>query len=264
MPSPPESATRALPGAGTSSMDDERRVNGGKNASSSLVPSIASPRASSFSSGRSSGFPSKKNVSIARSRWHLRVSRVAAGSESRAASRSALTEKRAKSTTASGFHALATRAARRYSKTASPPAVTMVCGGSINVGLSSHSSRFSAVSDESHPPRRRKRLPDATSLERRRHRASDGGSFLMALREQSSDSRLANLPSAEGSAVSWLWLTSSARSRSGWNARHKPGGRGAGSGTPTSRPSRTKKTTTSSRRRFRKRRTSCTSAVPRR
>lgn len=47
---------------------------------------------------------------------------------------------------------------------------------------------------------------------------------MMALREQSSDSRLANLPSAEGSAVSWLWLTSSARSRSGWNARHKPGG----------------------------------------
>ena len=199
-----------------------RRVNGGKNASS-LVTGIASPGASSFSSGRSSGLH-EKNVSIARSRWHLRVSRVAAGSESRAASRSALTEKRATSTTASGFHALATRAARRYSKTASPPAVTMVCGGSINVGLSSHSSRFSAVSDESHPPRRRKRLPDATSLERRRHRASDGGSFLMALREQSSDSRLANLPSAEGSAVSWLWLTSSARSRSGWNARHKPGG----------------------------------------
>ena len=153
----------------------------------------------------------------------LRVSRVAASSDTRDASRSAVA-KRERWTTSDGFHVSATLAALRYSNTASPPRFTMASGGSINSGFSPHSSRFSLGRVHVHPPSRLKRLRDATSAERRRHRASDGGSFFIRLLEQSSDSRFTKRPSADGSVVNALWLTSKTRSRSGWNARHKPGG----------------------------------------
>ena len=211
---------RSVPRAGTEASRSQATVNANPSSCFCVAAIRDGRRDVSDGPGMSQN---TEPMSMSRVRSCLRVSRVAASSDTREASRSAVA-KRERSTTASGFQVCATLAARRYSRTASPPRFTMDGGGSRHSGFSSHSSRFSLGRVHVQPPSRLSRLRDATSVARRRHRASDGGSFFIRLLEQSSDSRLTKRPSADGRLVNALWLTSSARSRSGWNARHKPGG----------------------------------------